>query len=387
MAVPRRLVERRGGRPVCAASLRAESVAWVTERKDVLSGVFFSLTLWAYAGYARNVSLPRYLAVASFFALGLLAKPMLVTLPILLLLLDYWPLGRFFSPEERAGSRAWLGLVVEKLPLLAVAAAAAAVSLWAQGEARVSPEMLPLGARIGYALVSYVQYLGRLVDPVDLAVLYPRPMEGSDIGEQALLAAAFLGTITAAAVVWRRQCPYLLVGWLWYLGMLFPVSGVLPFGFGAQWTANRFTYLPQIGLALAAVWAAGDLSLAAPRWRWAWGAGVAVLLAAAVTGAWCQTFYWRDSETLWRRAIACTHANALAHYNLGRDLAERGEVDAAIAEYLHALGIRDDIAQIHFELGLALERQGRHAEAIAALERAVAIYPDFPEAQDRLRLP
>ena len=253
--------------------LRAESVAWVTERKDVLSGVFFGLALWAYAGYARcPFSLTRYAAVAVFFALGLMAKPMLVTLPLLLLVLDYWPLGRMGATKPRSSiapvsarssvapfpvrssiaalpnARSPVGalsnarssiaafwrLVLEKLPLLAVAALAAAVSLWAQGEARQSNELLPLDERIGHALVSYVAYLGRMIYPADLAVLYPRPEPGSAVVERACLAAILLAAITAAAVVWRRKHPYLLVGWLWYLAMLFPVSGVLAFGYGAM---------------------------------------------------------------------------------------------------------------------------------------------------------
>jgi tetratricopeptide (TPR) repeat protein len=234
--------------------------------------------------------------------------------------------------------------------------------------------------RLGNALVSYVVYLGRLVCPVDLAVLYPRPAADSPIFWKAAAALMILAGITGATIAGRRKCPYFLVGWLWYLGMLFPVSGVLGFGYGAQWTANRFTYLPQIGLGIALVWGVAGLCRSGPHWRWTCGAASALALAAVTSGAWYQTSFWRDNETLWSHAIACTGPNALAHYNLGNALFDGGQADAAMAEFRRAIAIRPDIAQIHHKLGMALARRGRYAEAVPEYELAVQIYPEFANA-------
>ncbi len=284
--------------------LQVESVAWVTARKDVLSGLFFVLALGAYVGFVRHCSLPGpmgrlrrivwylavmlffYLAVMVFFTLGLMAKPMLVTLPCVLLLLDYWPLGRMAAAHS--GQRAFpisLRLVTEKLPLLALAAVFVAVTFWAQEEALEGKEGLSLWWRIGNAPISYVFYLGKLFCPADLTVLYPRP--GLDLPLWKVCG-SFLAVagITTAALVWRRKCPYLLVGWFWYLGMLLPVIGLVQFGIQA--VADRFTYLPQIGLEMALVWGVAGLSRSWPYPRWAYGIGSAAVLAVLATCAWRQ---------------------------------------------------------------------------------------------------
>ena len=240
--------------------LRAESVAWVAERKDVLSGLFFMLTLGAYAGYARRpFSLGRYLTVVLLFALGLMAKPMLVTLPFVLLLLDYWPLGRI-GPHRRTGISSFRRVVVEKIPLLALTAASCVATVIAQGTAVIAIDVIPLPSRIANALVSYVAYMGQLFYPAGLAVLYPHPEGGLPIWKVAASSLVLAG-ISAAALVWRRRFPYLFVGWFWYVGMLVPVIGLVQVGLHAM--ADRYTYLPQIGLCIAVTW--GVAQLAASR--------------------------------------------------------------------------------------------------------------------------
>ncbi len=315
--------------------LRVESVAWVTERKDVLSGLFFVLTLGAYASYVRHrFSLVRYAGVMVLFALGLMAKPMLVTLPCVLLLLDYWPLGTNGCEQgavlARSGSR-FAGAIRSSVhhasltilaPRCRKAPAVGAGGRLLRGDclgaARAGISSTALWWRIGDALISYVVYLRQFFCPTGLALLVS--------ASRARLAAlaGFRGRsgsagITAAVLAWRRKCPYLLVGWLWYLGMLLPVVGLVPFG--GQMAADRFTYLPQIGICIGL---AGGRRIGAalrPYRRWACGVGSALALAALMGCAWQQTSYWRDSETLWTRTLACTSENYWVHNLLGNALA------------------------------------------------------------------
>ena len=272
---------------------------WISERKDVLSGVFFMLTLWAHARYARQRTLARYAAVAFFFALGLMSKSMLVTLPCVLLLLDWWPLRRFGWPA-----------VVEKLPLLALSAASSLVQL------HVSTglvEEFPLRLRLGNALLCYAGYLGQWLWPAKLAVLYPYQLALPVL--PVVLSALLLLGITVLSLVLLRRCPYVFVGWAWYLGTLFPVCGLIQVG--AQSMADRYSYLPLIGPAFAVTWAVGDL-IARRKWQprvFATAAAVILGLCAVLTVR--QIPVWHDSETLFRRAIAVTHENPIAHRNLG----------------------------------------------------------------------
>jgi tetratricopeptide (TPR) repeat protein len=382
--------------------LRVESVAWVTERKDVLSGVFFVLTLGAYVGYVRHrFSLVRYLAVIVLFALGLMSKPMLVTLPFVLCLLDYWPLDRFTpcpssGPMPTPGNeRAILNrakrmevalgrcslpvrLVLEKVPHLLLVVAFCMITAFCHGNYLVTSACLPLGWRMGNAAVSYVAYLGQCVCPAGLAVLYPHPGDHLPIGS-VLFAVVVLALISTAALVCRRRCPYWLVGWLWYLVMLAPVIGLMQAGLQAR--ADRFTYLPQIGLCIALVWGVADLC-------WSWlprrglcGVASALVLTALMGCAWRQTTFWRDGETLWTHCLACTSRNFAAHVNMAFALQKRGKIDAAILEYQKALYLRpqrigfDDPATYN-NLGLALALRGRSEEAIAQYQKALEIRPD-----------
>ena len=353
--------------------LRAESVAWVAERKDVLSGLFFMLTLWAYAGYARRpFSLGRYLTVVLLFALGLMAKPMLVTLPFVLLLLDYWPLGRIGLHTAGISRR----VVVEKLPLLALTAASCVATVIAQGTGVIAIDVIPLPSRIANALVSYLAYIRDIFYPVGLAVLYPYPEGGLPIWKVAASSLAVTG-ISTAALVWRRRFPYLFVGWFWYVGMLVPVIGLVQVGL--QSMADRYTYLPQIGLCIAVTWGVAQLAVS---WRYrfrVYGATAALAVLLLMGLAWRQTSYWRDSETLWTHTLAYTTHNFLPHNNLGLALAQKGQVDEAVTHFRKALEIKPDYANAHQNLGVALEGRGQSDAAIAHYQRALELKPDYPD--------
>jgi protein O-mannosyl-transferase len=346
--------------------LRVESVAWVAERKDVLSGLFFMLTLAAYVAYVRHpFSLLRYLTVAVLFALGLMAKPMLVTLPFVLLLLDYWPLGRMAAIKPRP--------VAEKIPLFALAAASCVATSLAQSKAVAPLEILPLSLRIGNALVAYVAYIGQLFYPVGLAVFYPHPESSLPIWKAVGSLVVLMGA-SAVAVVGRRRFPYLFVGWFWYLGMLVPVIGLVQIGMQAM--ADRYTYLPQIGLCIVVAWAATQAVVSWPTGRRACGAGAGLAVLILMGCAWRQASYWCDSETLWTRTLACTTQNMVARYNFAVTLQHRGKLDEAIAQYREVLKIKPGYVDAYNNLGVTLQRSGRLDEAIAQYELGLKIDPD-----------
>jgi tetratricopeptide (TPR) repeat protein len=371
--------------------LRVESVAWVAERKDVLSGVFFMLTLGAYVRYARRPWSPvRYGLVVLLFALGLMCKPMLVTLPLVLLLLDYWPLKRFSRPALGDGKArpvdmpgnfsVPLRLIVEKVPLLALSGAACVATLFAQTVARSSFEQISLPLRVGNASISYVAYLGQMFWPSGLAVLYPFAAGGVGVSRVVLSLVVLAGISTGVFVLRRR--PYFLTGWLWYLIMLVPVIGIVRVGFQAQ--ADRYTYLPQIGLYLLLTWAAADLCAGWRHRRVVLGGCSTILLVALIFCARTQASYWRNSELLWTHTLACTADNFIGHNNLGNVLLQKGKVDEAIAHYQRALEIKPDYAEAHNNLGNALLQKGSVDEAIAHYQRALQIKPDYAEAHYNL---
>ena len=366
--------------------LHVESVAWVSERKDVLSAVFFMLTLAAYLRYVRGPSLASYLLVALVFTLGLMSKPMLVTLPVVLLLLDYWPLGRFKSqapPAGNARSLHWLDrqntahkLILEKIPLVLLSAASCLATILAQRQSVISIEVLPLWVRVYEAFVSCVTYIWQMFWPANLALLYPYPIGRLSIWPL-VLAIAILVAVTALAFKWRVQRPYLITGWLWYLGMLFPVIGIVQVGNQAR--ADRYTYLPQIGLYIAVSWAASELL--AP-----WKHRRQVLSALAVTAivlltwrAWIQTSYWKNSESIWNQTLAATPGNAFAEENLGLVLLEKGRVDDAISHFQQALKAKRqaDSARAHYNLGNAFLEKGLADEATFQYRKALELKPDY----------
>lgn len=360
--------------------LRVESVAWIAERKDALSGVFFMLTLWAYARYtSRPFSVGNYLLVALFLALGLMCKPILVTFPFVLLLLDYWPLkrGAKWGSEQRPPSVFWK-LFLEKIPLLVISAAGCVVALLAQQNAVAPIAAVSLSLRLGNALLSYVIYLGQMFCPISLAVFYPLPahLPFWEIAGSLVI----LLLISAGVFLSRRR--YLVIGWLWYLGMLVPVIGLVQVGTQAH--ADRYTYLPQIGLYLALAWAATDLL---SRWRYR---GPALgILAVIVIGIFSvisfgQTAYWRDSESLWQHTLACTTNNSVAHNNLGMAYMTEGKVNDAIEQYQQAMEVDPAYALVHFNLGAALGQSGQMDSAIGEYQKAIALQPDYFQARNNL---
>ena len=370
--------------------LHVESVAWVSERKDVLSGLFFMLTLWAYARYVTGPPrLSRYLLVVLFFVLGLMSKTMLVTMPFVLLLLDYWPLQRnskfkILSSkfENGAGDVSFGWLVMEKIPLLALAAATSLAAIFTQGQggALVSIESSSASLRMANALVSYAAYLGRTIWPAGLAAYYPYPSQGLPV-MKVMAALLVMVSLTALAWFYRRKLPFLLVGWLWFIGMLVPVIGLVQVGIQAQ--ADRYTYLPQIGLVIALAWLVDTKCVAHRQRRLAFGIAMAGLMAfAAVAGV--QTSYWRDSEALWRHAAAVTPDNFITDYNLGLVLQEKGLTDDAIVQFRKALEIKADYPKAHFHLGNVLRQKGLMDEAIAEYQLAVAVEPNYAAAHNNL---
>src|SRR2546421_11526812 len=267
--------------------LHVESVAWIAERKDVLSGVFFMLTLLAYVCYVRSPRVGHYLVVIFAFACGLMSKPMLVTLPFVLLLLDYWPLARI---KGQFGKR-----VLEKIPLIALSGVSSFITFLVQKGAVGRAEDLPILERINNAVISYVLYIWQMLWPVNLAVFYPHPENRLPLWE-IVSCLLLLIRITAAAILLRKQRSYLITGWFWYLGMLVPVIGLVQVGW--QGHADRYTYLPQIGLYLALTWAVADMTALYQHRRVALSTAAILIIAALSSGAWIQTSYWRDSETL-----------------------------------------------------------------------------------------
>ena len=348
--------------------LRVESVAWVIERKDVLSGLFFMLTLWAYVRYARG-SRPRasYLMMLVWFALGLMSKPMLVTTPFVLMLLDYWPLGRLKRRSQFAG------LLREKSPLFAMSILSSMEEMRAARGAIQTIHHLPVIQRLGNAAISSVVYLKKFVYPSGLAVFYPLPEQGW-AGWQIAGAFLLLAALTAGGWALRRRAPYVLVGWLWYLGMLVPVSGILQAGMQAY--ADRFTYLPQIGLCISGTWAAAEWAGEA-RTRRITLSGIAVVVVAGLTvAAFRQAGYWRDSLSLWTHSLACVPDNCQTRFTLGEALDEQGRTKEAMTQYRRALQLTPDYVDAIDNLGLDLAREGRAGEAMDEYQEALQVDPN-----------
>jgi protein O-mannosyl-transferase len=346
--------------------LRAESVAWVTERKDLLSGLFWMLTLWFYARYAERPAASRYAGVGVCLCLGLMAKPMVVTLPLILLLLDYWPLGRLVFRRARGVNdrpQPQCRPFLEKLPLFGLAIALSILTIIVQrhGGAVVSFSQLPLSLRLANAIVSYAAYIGKFVWPTGLAVFYPHPLHGLaswPVAGSALMLAALSLAVLAAF----RRAPYLAVGWLWYLGTLVPVIGLLQVG--QQAMADRYTYLPQIGLAIMLAWGMTALSHHWPQRRPALAALSASVVAILMVAAWHQTAYWKDTLTLFRHTLACTPPNSVAHGAIAEELDRQGHVEEALDHYRKAIEINPTNSDAHYNWGNRLFTLGRIDEAI-----------------------
>jgi tetratricopeptide (TPR) repeat protein len=364
--------------------LHVESVAWVSERKDVLSGLFMVLTLHAYIRYRElPTSWSRYLATIACFALGLLAKPMLVTLPFVLLLLDYWPLGRFTGRAN--GTAEWRRALIEKIPMLGLAAVASAVTVAVQGASGGIQDFarLPAGLRIANALESCAQYLLDAVWPVRLAAFYPHPLDSISAFELggAVLA---LAVVTGLSLRFAKAHPCLLVGWLWYLGMLVPVIGLVQVGMQAR--ADRYMYLPLIGLTLLVAWGVPEL---AARWRIhravVSASGCAVLVALAAV-AWSQVATWRNTEALFTRALSVTEDNYLAHRALGNELLRQERVGEAAAHFQEAARLAPEWSAPRLSLADVEVQRGRIDLALAIYEEVLSREPNDTAAAGRYGL-
>lgn len=355
--------------------LHVESVAWISERKDVLSTFFWTLTLLAYARFAEASKKPErhgalaYAIALVCFALGLMSKPMLVTVPFVLLLLDYWPLRRW--QEKGLGK-----LVLEKTPFFLLTAISSAVTFAVQAQAGAVQVALPLTARLENTVVSYCRYLGKLFHPANLCAFYPRPDHWPM--PIVFLSLVLLGGITVfVAMRWRRQ-PYLAVGWFWYIGILVPVVGLVQVG--DQSMADRYTYVPAIGIFVSLIWGLHELTRRR-RYQQAVLSGVAttaVILCVPITCRQIST--WKDGEALFRQVLAVTHNNYIALNNLGDALVKKGRVQDGISEFQKAVQLHPDRALAYFNLGVALDKQEHYDAAVAQYLRAVKLQPDYAKA-------
>ncbi len=362
--------------------LHVESVAWVSERKDVLSGFFWMLTMAAYLHQVRRPSPGRMLLTAACLALGLMAKPMLVTLPLVLLLLDWWPLGRF---PRRAGEwpRVTGRLLLDKAPLFLLAAASGIITFLVQrqGGAVASIHKLTLSSRLAHAAVAYLWYAVKMVWPAHLGIIYLHPVVPPPAW-QTLAGAGFLLAGTIAALRWGSRRPFLLTGWLWYAVTLLPVIGLVQVG--NQAVADRYSYLTLIGLFVMIAWGGGELAASSRTARLATaGAAVAVVLTLGLAAR-HQLGYWKDSETLFGRAVALSGDNWLARNSLGMAFGEQERLPEAEAELREAVRLEPRFALAHYNLGVTYLKMGKPREAQGALARAIEIRPDYTEAHYNL---
>jgi tetratricopeptide (TPR) repeat protein len=349
--------------------LRVESVVWVAERKDLLCAVFFWLTVMTYVAYARRPFSPlRYALVMVALVLALLAKPMAVSLPFVLLVLDFWPLGRI--SDQR-----WATLLLEKLPLLALSTALCVKTLLVQREAVQLNQSLPISARALNALMSYQGYLVKTFWPASLAAHYPFPQHFSLAA--AAVAAALLLAITLSAVALRRSRPYLLAGWLWYVGMLVPVIGLVQVG--RQAMADRYTYLPQIGILMMIVFTAADFLVSRSWLRPIAATVICMLIAGLIVASWQQTRFWRGDYSFIQRALDCNEADSDMHSNMAAELAEKEEFAAALPHAQRALELDPDSASAHGNLANLLMAQGEPGAALPYAERCVELAPNHAE--------
>jgi tetratricopeptide (TPR) repeat protein len=395
--------------------LHVESVAWIVERKDVLSTFFWMLTLGAYSYYVENRGFRRYALVLLFFVLGLMAKPMLITLPFVLLLLDYWPLQRFgeIKPEHKIQTEVpklltsdkqkkkskkkqsvketlevkkpadpeykWsliYPLLWEKVPLFVLVILSSVVTyVAAQSAGAVHSEAIPVDIRIGNAFVSYIAYIGKMIWPINLAVFYPY---SKLLVPWQVLGSVFLFIVITLVVIWRaKRSPYLATGWLWYIGTLVPVIGIVQAG--GQAMADRYTYIPLIGLFVIVAWGVPDLL---KKWRYR----KEILLALSALGilglsikTWTQVGYWRDSITLWNHTLKVTDNNSTAHNNRGLAYKDLGNYMQAIEDFSRAIEIKRGYAEAYNNRGNAYKGLGNYRQAIDDYDKAIEIKPDYAE--------
>jgi len=366
--------------------LHVEPVAWIACRKDVLSTFAWMLTLWAYLRYVEGPNLKRYLLVFLLFTLGLMAKPMLITLPFVLLLLDYWPLGRLQMPRSNTDigtSAPILPLILEKAPLFTLSVVSCIITFFAEKNIGALPslESFPIKIRIANALISYVTYMEKMILPHDLAVFYPHPGNALSLWYAGGFGLILL-FMTVLMILVGRLHPYFTVGWLWYLGTLVPVIGLIQIGTHAM--ADRYTYIPFIGLFILITW--GIPSLLS---KWHYSRVVLILsggivISLLIIGTWSQLKNWRNSVTLFEHALRVTSDNYKAHYNLGVVLWRQGKAKQALTRYNNALRIKPDFVEAHYNLGFALSLQGNLKEAITHYSEVLRIKPNHANAHNNL---
>jgi Tfp pilus assembly protein PilF len=376
--------------------LHVESVAWIAERKDVLSGFFWMLTVAAYIRYAQRPAIPKYLLVVLAFTLGLMAKPMLVTLPFVLLLLDYWPLRRFqwssqgisgVSPplevvEASCKKATTYRLITEKIPLFVLTAASSVVTFMAQKSqgAIMAMEILPIKERLANVPVSYVSYIGKMIYPTNLAVLYPIYKDSP--AWQPIVSLLLLAVISAAVIYAARRRTYLAVGWLWYIGTLVPVIGLVQVG--SQAMADRYTYLPSIGIFIMVAWGAADLVVKWQHRKIGLRVTAGLILVVLLLCTRVQVRHWRNSLTLFKHAITVTKNNFTMHYNYANALRRDGRLDQAIRHFEETVRINPKYYKGQNNLALAYYLKGKIAQAITSWHKAIEVKPDFIDAINNL---
>jgi len=378
--------------------LHVESVAWVSERKDVLSGFFWLLTMGAYTRYTRRRGAGRYMLTLAAFAMGLMSKPTVITLPFVLLLLDYWPLGRFENEQliknteepsrELPGSffqqRAFYRLILEKVPFFALSVLSGIVTFFTQqsGETVIGMQHIPIISRIANAVISYVKYLEKMIWPSRLAVFYPHSSVGAIQVWQIGIAVAILLIISLVAIRLFHSRKYLAVGWLWYLGTLVPMIGLVQVG--TQAMADRYSYIPFTGLFIIIAWGAPELLRRLPYSRILLALAAGVLISAMMVRTWVQTGHWQNSYTLYTHAVAVTENNSKMNYNLAVTLYDQGRFEEAVMRYREVLRIEPQNFKARIHLGITLFEQGQYDEALEHFNMAVQIDPDSQEGHYNL---
>jgi len=369
--------------------LHVESVAWISERKDVLSGFFWIAAMYAYTAYAERRTIARYALVALLMALGLMSKPMVVTLPAALLLLDIWPLQRLNAPVglTRSFSKCVGLLTLEKLPLFALSVATAILTLILQEHALNQADQLSMSLRVQNAFASYGVYLKQTIWPTDLAVFYPHPLDNLRASAWIVGTAIFMVCSIGGCLTIKRT-PYVFVGWWWFVGTLLPVIGIVQVGL--QGSADRYTYLPHIGLFIAFTWGVGDVLARLNVPVKITGLAATIVLLVFSIASTQQHRYWKDTITVFDRAIDVTEDNKLAHLILGTAHAERGDQAKAESHFYAAIQIEDDSAwtddmpEGHFALGLLADRQGDWTVAAEQYSKAIELDDQFSEAHNNL---
>ena len=377
--------------------LNVESIAWLAERKNVLSTLFWILTMWAYVSYAEKPTIKRYGLVFLFFTLGLMSKPMLVTLPFALLLLDYWPLKRLSLKKEKNNNTTlvkitsnksnFFKLIAEKIPLFFLSIGLSILTVYFQtiNGAVKSLDLIPLQARLTNSLVSYLEYLGKIAWPSKLSILYPHPENALPVW-LGIFCGVVLVSITIISIKLINKAPYLTVGWFWYLGTLLPVIGIVQVG--GQAMADRFTYIPQIGIFMIIAWGIPDL---VSKWRHkekVLAVSVGIITLTLMITTWIQVGHWKNSITIFQHAIKVTGKKypnlAVAHNHLGMALFAEQRNEEAIMNYKSAIKLNPEHTYAHYNLGIALFAEQRNEEAISHYKRAISLSPNYTFAHYNL---